>query len=168
MTPLQNGTGARRFRLMRDDLIRKLRRSHSDRQIADGIKASGEWRRKAQPDPEVGERLRQLIEPFLELGNDRRTFELLAMFAVNAWNTALMPLADRTAFTDKVLWLFPKDSRDHIRSITEAMCYVKRRLFGDDRRYIADCEIVETETGFALAAKVLPHDPALESPEVDS
>lgn len=153
---------------IRPDLLAKLKRTRSDRQIAEGIQKSEEWARQARPDPEAAARLRELMQPFLEqLDDSRHTFEMLTAMAVNAWNVALMPLADRAAFMEQFLWIYPENARALVSSITEGMCFEKRRLFPDDRRYVADADVAEADGRFALIVKVLPRDPAF-GEELDS
>jgi hypothetical protein len=113
----------------------------------------------SRPDHELGVRLTHIMTPFMSGNEDLESMQYLASFAVNAWDTALMPPGDREKFTEVLLASMLGDDTEaveELRQLTSDMIRVKLLLYPDDLRFIGDCDVQQDGNRMLITASVGP------------
>jgi hypothetical protein len=119
------------------------------------LEESGLGKHKIVYDPpgiaKMSEILREFIEPFREFADTTEAMHRLLATALVAWNTALMPEAERAESLKVVSENLPPDTVEDFYAIVEEMVERKERYFAQYNRYILEYELTETENDYHIA-----------------
>lgn len=95
--------------------------------------------------------LKEFIEPHTEFTKDTPSYERLVATAVVAWNTALMPVAERITFLDKLSQNFDAETQKDFYTAVGELIERKERHFAQYDRQIIDAQVTDLGDSYHLA-----------------
>lgn len=113
----------------------------------------------------MSEVLEAFVEPYLDFAQTRSQRETLFSIAVFAWNLAILPESGRQAAIDELIKVNLKGSsllaEQDMREIIAELIARKQNFFANNKRYIVDFELQDTDKQFHLSvASTLSSPPA--------
>jgi len=105
--------------------------------------------------PKLSAVLLEFIEPYKKDAPTTEGYDKLVTMAVIAWNAALEDGAERTkyiqAMVNAIVDMAGEEWRKDAENVIEMMVERKERYFPDDKRYIVDYRLTETNQEYRLA-----------------
>jgi hypothetical protein len=118
---------------------------------AEAVHAGGE---SVQESDEVGERVKQVMEPLLLAASGEP--EALVPIGVLIWNCPLLPREEREDLIRQLAAMWEDEGVTEIRQVTMRVLVQRRReLFPDDARFIVDYRVSPRGNTFAITAFVV-------------
>lgn len=109
--------------------------------------------------PELSAVLLEFIEPYKKDAPTREAYEKLVTLAIISWNAAIHCGEKRKEYVqimvNTIVGMAGEEWRRDAESIIEMMIKRKDRYFSDDKRYIADYRLTETDKVYHLAVASL-------------
>jgi hypothetical protein len=91
----------------------------------------------------MSEVLRQFVEPYWHIPDDEEAIRKLLTTALVAWNTALLPEAERAENLQKFATALPEETHEDFYVIVGEMIERKEKYFAQYDRMILDYELVD-------------------------
>ena len=91
----------------------------------------------------MSEVLRQFVEPYWHIPDDEEALCKLLTVALVAWNTALLPEAERADNLKKIAAALPAETHDDFYAIVGEMIERKEKYFAQYDRMIINYELVD-------------------------
>jgi len=101
----------------------------------------------------------EVMRPYHDMMDTLTAFHNLVILGTIAWNASLLSGPDRTRFVEQTLSTLPipKKIRDkEIRQMVNTMIRRKETLFPQQRYWIVDFEIYETQDEYRLSVIAIP------------
>jgi len=103
----------------------------------------------------MSEVLEEFIEPYIESATTPEAYHKLIALAIIAWNAALLEETERqnliTQSTEAILAKAGEEWKKDLQDILAMFIERKQRYFANNRRYILNYHLSETEKGYHLA-----------------
>jgi hypothetical protein len=90
------------------------------------------------------------IEPYLDSVDTYIEYDNLVGFAVLVWNIALLPQNEQKKFISEILGNFSQTDALKLKPILEELLRRKKNHFADNKRFIVEYDLTESNDGFHL------------------
>jgi hypothetical protein len=130
-----------------DGLVRQMRES--------GLFKEGEIDFQPGEGPKLSAVFLDFIEPFREYASTDEAYQKLIAIAVIAWNATLLSKPERKELIDATIHSIVTTAGEEWRKDSETTLAMlikhKERHFADDKRFIVDYRLTETENEYHLS-----------------
>ena len=141
----------------------RVRRNYDPIQVLlERFRQSPFWSPETQivtPPVKVSAMVIEVMRPYHDMMDTLTAFHNLVILGTIAWNASLLSGPDRTRFLEETISTLPipKKVRDkEIRQMIDTMIRRKETLFPQQRYWIVDFEVYETEDEYRLSVASLP------------
>lgn len=134
-------------KLRRRQHRKEKKRKHQDRSPSYVPPVEGRVVFNPPGEVKMSEVLMELIQPEWNDCANEESMQKLLTLGIAAWNAALVPLAERTAFLDEIASAFPRELRSDFRLVIEPLIRRKEQLFPHIRRPIISYDLTWLNSG---------------------
>jgi hypothetical protein len=99
----------------------------------------------------MSEVLREFLDPYWDIPDNEEAMRKLITTAIVAWNTTLLPEAERAESLSKMVGALPEEARTDFYAIVDEMMARKEKHFARYTRLIVDYELVDRGNDYHLS-----------------